>query len=595
MTRLHDIARYGRTVRHLDPGQVAWRVRYALDRRGLKRRVPDWKAGGQLDPAVLVRVREYLCRCARHDPLAPGRLDTLRRNEAHFMGIAADLSVPVDWRRGGVPRLWRYLLHYFDYARDLARADLYEPDASDAARLRAWLDDWITGNATGESPGWDAFVIAARLMNWIQALAVLPVASLRIVKSLATQAAYLSRHIEHDVRANHLLKDAQALIVAGMALGRATGAGREALRAGLPLLERELAEQVLDDGGHYERSPMYHVQVLRDLVLVHAALESPPGFVVEAIARMTTFLKRVLHDDGGIPLFGDAVLDDGGRPEGLIAVACEQCGLDAPARPGACYALAPSGYYVLTTSNGRGRLIAKAGMPGPRYQLGHAHSDMLSFELSVGRQRFIVDAGVREYEPGPWREYCRSTRAHNTVMVDGREQIECWHGFRVGRRYAPGQIRFESSGESPMLEASHDGFLPFTHERVIVLHQGRFWLVIERIGGPRTCRVQDFVHFHPEVALQRGDEEWVAQRGREAVTVVPFGVDRVARACGTEGPHQGWYCPAFGRALPAECLILEKRATCPDALGYAIFPENVDVLRSSQLHELAAAYLGNRA
>ena len=125
--------------------------------------------------------------------------------------------------------------------------------------------------------------------------------------SLARHARFLRWHVEHDVGGNHLLKNLKALIGLGMFLGD-DGLSRMAGKE----LHRQIAVQILSDGGHYERSPSYHCQVLGDLIdiagLPAAGVHPAVPGLVAAIDAMRAGLGLVLMPDGDVPLFNDCVL-----------------------------------------------------------------------------------------------------------------------------------------------------------------------------------------------------------------------------------------------------------------------------------------------
>src|SRR5262249_26234360 len=134
-------------------------------------------------------------------------------------------------------------------------------------------------------------------------------------------------------------------------------------------------------------------------------------------------------------------------------------GYEPPVRPTglATYEQAESGYYVCR--NGEDVMILDCGSIGPDYQPGHAHCDTLSYELAINGRRVIVDSGVFDYEPSSERAYARSTRAHNTVVVDGEDQSEIWGVFRVARRAKPLRAFFEKQlNGSIRFEGTHDGY-----------------------------------------------------------------------------------------------------------------------------------------
>jgi hypothetical protein len=109
-------------------------------------------------------------------------------------------------------------------------------------------------------------------------------------------------NVEDDVLGNHLIRNIRALVLGGTSFGSA-----DLTRRGIELLRRELPEQVLRDGGHYERSPSYHLVVLRDLLEIQAA--SPHSWLADAIARMGIFAAALARPDGAPALFNDGTVD----------------------------------------------------------------------------------------------------------------------------------------------------------------------------------------------------------------------------------------------------------------------------------------------
>lgn len=413
-----SVGRFIRTLRHLRSEQLKWRVRYRLERAVGLRRVPAVpKPVPRWEPHALVRLRDLAARWGAIDARARERVEAFRVGRFDFLHDPADFSQGIDWASGGRARLWRYQLHYFDCAKELALA----PAEGDAAMVRGWMRDWIAKNPPGTDVAWDAFTVSARLLNWALAAAVFGIDDEDIRASYHQQASWLATHLEHDVGANHLLKNACALCVAGILVAPAL------LQAGTDLLGRELQAQLLPDGAHYERAPMYHALVLEDLLIVCVVLGVPIRHVA---AHACDFLAGILHPDGELPFFGDTVLGEARAPRLLLEVAGHHAE-DAPS-----HAFPDAGFYVLRDAPQRLHLIAKAGAPGPAWQLGHAHADALSYELSLDGQRVIVNSGVHGYADSPHRTACRAEAAHNTAAVIGTPQLETWAAFRVGRRYA---------------------------------------------------------------------------------------------------------------------------------------------------------------
>lgn len=561
-----ELLRYGRTLRHLTVSQILWRARYAAEKRlPILKGQATVQAPPQFDSSTMDRIRTAKGELAWILPPNADAVEALCRNEFTFLNHTEEFGDAVDWSAPSTSTLWRYHLHYFGWGRTLALAYLQDGQEALRAQFLRLVDDWIVKNPRGCSPGWDAFVISSRLMNWAQAFSVFGDASPKMLNSFASQTGWLLRHLEKDVRANHLLKNAQALVIAGAVLG--DRCGDEATRCGLELLAQELDDQILEDGGHYERSLMYHCQVLEDNLLVHAALQNPPEKLAYAIEKMAGFLARMLYRDESIPQFGDASLDLDVPAKALLRFAKKRFPSLDLERPSGCRAAEVSGFYILETADGQARMTVKAGEPGPAYQLGHAHCDMLSYEFFADGRRLIVDSGVFSYDNDRWRAYSRGTSAHNTVRVNGRDQLECWDRFRIGKRYTPTVHAWTEHAGGQLLHASHDGFAPYRHERIVYLSPKHFWFIADRVTGSGECSVESFVHFHPRLVNQSAS----LALNETGWCLAHFGFDKCDQLRGSEDSPQGWHFPSFGIAESAHCFQLWRKGICPVLCGYAIF------------------------
>ncbi|MCX5759162.1 MAG: alginate lyase family protein [Candidatus Hydrogenedentes bacterium] len=586
---MRNFGRLLRTVRRLKPEQAARRVWYMLRRSlGIRTRVSQVSPVGALDETVLERLRGFLCIAEGEALVMESEIAPLRA--LRFKVLNAEVDGAWDWDRllHG-PRPGRSAVHWFEYLRPLAQAGAFKYNEEDAQLAMAWIRDWMAHHPPGARDAWDAYPIAIRIMNWALAFAAFGAPDRNVADNLAAQARWLRRSIEYDVEANHLVRDAQGLIVAG-ALMAASTEGRDWQQTGLRLLARTLAEQVLADGGHYERSAMYHAHVLEGCLIAYAALETKPAFLRDAIERMADFLPRIVHPDGEIPLFGDAALGTCMPPLALNSAARTVCGGAAPEIADGAYALEPSGLYVMRAQQGAVWMIAKAAPPEPSYQLGHAHADAFGYELSINGRRLIVDSGNSAYEPNPMRAYCRSVRAHNSVAIDGREPMECWGVFRVGRRYRIVSRDWRATEDGWLLAASHDGFAPFRHAREIRFHAGGAWLIADLVTGPRPCRAESYIHFHPDIRLEPRENGFAAVAGSDETLIVPFGASAIEHIRGAKSSLQGWYCPRFGEAYPADCLVLRAQGQNM-RFGYAIVPPSADARARRAIEDYREQFL----
>ena len=327
-----------------------------------------------------------------------------------------------------MPRLWRYHLHYFD--------ELASP------HFGQWVTRWLAGHPPrGRGTGWEPYPLSRRIPNWIAWLLMGHAPPDGMLASLAAQTQSLRAQMEHHLLGNHLLANYRALVFAEcfLEMGSPASGGRAtAARFFAPHFTGhftgELDRQLLADGAHEERSPMYHALILNDLLdliqldACYGGLTGQHEHWRQCAGRMLGWLHLLTHPDGGIAFFQDAAFGMAPAPREIAAYA-QRLGVRAESAPGATPAGA-SGYARL--SREQTVLLMDAGSPGPAHQPGHAHAGALSVELSHRGQRFLVNSGTSTYEPGPTRAYERSTAAHNTLRLNGRDQSEMWAAFRAG-------------------------------------------------------------------------------------------------------------------------------------------------------------------
>jgi uncharacterized heparinase superfamily protein len=366
------------------------------------------------------------------------------------------------------------------------------------------------------------------------------------------------RRLEHHLLGNHLLANAKALVYAG-----AYFEGAEAdswYSRGTSLIEQQLREQVLDDGAHFELSPMYHALALEDvldLINIQQTLGRPvPAAWPQLAARMRFWLAAMTHPDGGIAFFNDAAFDV--APSGhVLDEYARRLGVPpATAVPEPLATLAASGY--VRAALGGACLICDCGSVGPDYQPGHAHADTLSFELSLAGQRIFVNSGTSQYGVDTERQRQRGTAAHNTIVIDGADSSEVWAAFRVARR-ARGKLRVASVIQSSAcIEGSHDGYcrLPGRnqHTRRWILDP-HFLRIDDRISGS-FATAEAHLFLHPQVAVRP------AADGAIALTIAGREIARVSfqGAAAVDVRGTTWH-PRFGVMIPNLCLVARFAGT----------------------------------
>lgn len=476
------------------------------------------------------------------------------------------------------PLLWQFHFGYHDYLLALLDSRDDEYMANEVLDfITLWSSALPLHAAGSRRSAWHPYVLSIRIESWVRLHAMLLARGfteedlrLRLLREgVERMTRVLLRNLEKGTMANHLLRNIKALVFAGLYLDTATGA--QARRIGLKLLDRELAEQILDDGCHFERSPMYHVSVMNDVLDMAEAMllcgSTVPDRLSAAAARMTEFLERMRHPDGEIPFFNDSTGSFFLRTAEVLArgrrLAAEMRDADHVARDagdGADESNPERVCGLLVAETPRAWLVMDGGLVGPDYQPGHAHCDTLSFELSLDGARFVTDTGVYHYRESPERSYSRSTAAHNTIEIDGAEQSEIWKSFRVGRRAKIRHCSTERRGGLRILRAAHDGYTRLQrgllHERAMLLAED-WLLVVDWLHGSGVHNFRSFLHFHPTVTLHAsGSAEFSAIREESR-----------ARVRLQEGAHAGIveteYYPAFGVKRTRQSLVCEGEGFWP--------------------------------
>ena len=477
---LRQVSLYLHTVRHLKAGQIYHKLLQPYRRPALR---------GRARPSL--RAPSAAAKWFRAELIPPSMLGASR---FRLIGEDGDLGSLDGWNSPKRSKLWLYNLHYFD--------DL---NAEGAAGRREWhvrlMNRWIDENPVGHGNGWEPYPLSLRITNWIKWALSGHDLDERQLESLRDQADWLDQSLELHLLGNHLLANLKALIFAGTFFQGNDAEGWR--RRAEAILLVQLDEQFLKDGGHFERSPMYQATLTADLLdLANLSRAFPQILDSRLTARIDKLAETALawlaamsHPDGGIGFFNDATHGIAASPERLEGYA-RGIGIALP-KPLAADVLdlEPSGYVRLQ----RGPMVALLDLAplGPDYLLGHGHADTLSFELSVGGERIIVNTGVSEYGTSPERLRQRGTAAHSTVEIDQQDSSEVWSGFRVARR-ARLVERKVGDGE---ITGAHDGYRRLSGRP---LHRRR-WCpgnrhleVIDEIDGGFECAIVRF-HLHPDI------------------------------------------------------------------------------------------------
>jgi uncharacterized heparinase superfamily protein len=372
---------------------------------------------------------------------------------------------------------------------------------------------------------------------------------------------------------NHLFANGKALVFAGIFFE-----GPEAsswLRCGVRLLARELREQILADGGHFERSPMYHALALEDLLdLINLIrtyedvddVDTLLTILETSVGPMLEWLSTMCHPDGELSFFNDTAIGIAPSPNSLFAYA-RRLGFEMPIsvklhlasenkiRSSVVTSLQPSGYVRIDAPD-TSAFIDVAPI-GPDYLPGHSHADTLSFEFSAFGQRVFVNSGTSVYGVGAERLRQRGTAAHNTVTVNEANSSEVWSGFRVARRAKPIDLDIEDSTQHVRVSCGHSGYQqtqqpPVTHFREWIMTATELKIVDELrpFSHVKGHSAKARYHLHPAVRM-------ISDNSSSSITLrLPGGQDIQFVAFVPIFVESTTWHPRFGVSESTSCIVL---------------------------------------
>ncbi len=469
------------------------------------------------------------------------------------LGNPSDVKVP--WELSRFHQVW-----WLGKAYWLTRNERY------AEKFRDLVNDWIEQNPVGKGVNWTvAMEVAIRACNWIAGYYFFCESKslsndfwMKFLKSLYVHGLFVRNNLEYARRSgNHFLSNVVGLTMLGIFFSD-TQFGKEWLRWGIRSLPQEMERQVYPDGVNYEKSTSYHRLVL-ELFYTATILCRKNNIrfgqsYMQSLERMFEFVRSYTRPDGSIPLVGDA--DDGrlfrfcmsedvndhrhALSVGAILfnridfkLAAGRFGQDAlwlfggegferhqllrgETPPAGSHAFPDGGFYIMRSDDAH--VFIDAGDIGMKGRGGHGHNDTLSFELWADGESVIVDSGTYAYTFDiQARQEFRSTSAHNTVMIDGKELAEFAGLWTIKEdRSHPQVLEWMTSPDRDVLEAEHSAYAPVVHRRRVELSKDQLRLQIaDTIRGEGKHTIESYLHFAPHVGLELRDTKTVTAKGEK--------------------------------------------------------------------------------
>ncbi len=450
------------TVKYLKFTQVYYRLYYVL--RNKFRKITKFKYSfskeAKLTPLNFVSSCKHYSACVN--------------NEFKMLNLSKKFEDKIDWNYDRYKKLWTYNLTYFEYLKN-------EEDIS-------LIYDFID-NIDKIKDGIEPFPTSLRGINWIKFISKYNIKDKKIDDSLYAQYYVLLDNLEYHLLGNHLLENAFSLL-----FGAYYFQDEILYKKAKELLKKELEEQILKDGAHFELSPMYHQLMLyRVLDCINLVKNNKwenqelLEYLEQKASIMLSWLKNITYKNGNVPLLNDSAEKIAPSSKDLFDYASR---LDLSFKD---IKLNDSGYRKIEKQNYE--CIVDIGNIGADYIPGHAHADTFNFELYIKNIPFIVDSGISTYNIGEIRDFQRSTRAHNTVEINDTNSSEVWGGFRVANRANIVDIVEKDN----YIEAKHDGYkkkFDVFHTRKWIFEENK--IIITDILDKKQNAIF-ILHFHPHI------------------------------------------------------------------------------------------------
>ena len=492
----------------------------------------------------------------------------------------------------------------------------------------AQWEHWQEQNPCLRGINWaSSLELAFRAWSWLWALHLLTGSQAmsgprlaRMTRALARHAEFIASNLSTYFSPNtHLLGEGFALFLIGLLLPELRGS-QEYRETGRTILLEQIEKQVAEDGSHIEQSSYYH-RYATDFFLCAAILAErnqcpfPPAYRTR-LEHMVEFLVHSAWPSSRQPMTGDA---DGGQVfalsprtpndhRGTLSTAAVYFHRgDFRSRAGSfhqetLWLMGPQAALEFSRLEPQppsetSRVFSNAGLVSLRgdwtdksplllFDAGrqgmgpcaHGHADALSFLCSADGIDWLIDPGTFVYTSAkPWRDFFRSTRAHNTVVVDGQSQAEPTDVFSWGGIPDVSLQRWVLLPSLEFTVASHNGYARLRdsviHRRTILFAKPDYWVASDELAGRGQHSLEFFFHFSPGVKLQPSQGGWLASKSGSRFLLVPPAAGVELRvAVGEESPVQGWYSEDYGHREPAPVLVGTAQATLPARFHWILFP-----------------------
>lgn len=511
-------------------------------------------------------------------------------------------------RIGDIRTTWEVNRH--THFITLGKAYWYTNKEKYAERFRRDVFSWIDKNPIYKGINWiSSMEVSIRCINWIWAYYYfcdwLPYElQIEFLKYLLLQIRFVRSHLsslDRGVYNNHLIAEAAGLVIAGILFPEFKEA-KEWRNTGFKVLEEEIKRQVLQDGVHFELSTGYHLQVVNYYLLVVILAKRNnipiPHIILKRLEEMLEFIEYTKGQNGELPNISDSDNGKGAcfllnlgavlfkrRDMKMVASGFEEDSFWLLGEEGLreferlskeepihlSRVFEESGFIVMRSdwserNNYSLFIIGSKDLSSINY--GHRHADLLSFELHVNGIPLIIDPGTYTYSGDEWfRRYFRGTHAHNTLVIDNKDQFEFREGpFGIRRIANIKEMDVFLSENIVFFETTHNGYSPILHKRQVFFIQPDYWVINDLVTGEGEHTLSLFFHFAPETKVKFLSNDIVKINKDKANMLISSSLNPKPEII------EGWVSPYYGMKVKAPVLKYTKRCYLPKEFTTILYP-----------------------
>jgi|GEM_PF-688029 len=454
------------------------------------------------------------------------RFDTNKILENQILLLNEEYMLDIkSWNNTKASHLWNFNLHYFEFAIALAAAYTKKKDIKYYNKFKELLLNWLENNSDIKGDAWQAYTISLRIPNLFICFDLFGKIfeddkefREKILQNIYLQYNYLMQNQEQHLLGNHYFENIKTILICSLYFKKDS-----IYKTYFSRLQKQIKEQILDDGMHFELSLMYHKIVLEDIIRIAFCLQQRKPDDIEIlfpiIQKMVNVLASLEKDMGKIPLFNDAGGGVAKETYQLLKATKHLFGIEPIYKNN----FPEAGYYKYYKENIA--IMFDIGRLGPDYMPGHGHCDALSFEVSLAGKPVFVNSGTYQYQ-GKLRNYFRSTEAHNTIMIGNQQQSECWGEHRVARRIS--NVIFKETEHG--LFGAYENYLGNFHQRNIELTDTKVLTIKDWVKVKSGRITHSYLHLAPNLTVgKKKDSVYeVFNRNKQLIcTISVFGKEKI--------------------------------------------------------------------